>query len=56
MLRFAKGAKGGLWATQVAPGNENNFGLECTAKKPDWSGGRKILINSSSRRLEKSDE
>lgn len=27
MLRFAKGAKGGLWATQVAPGNENNLSL-----------------------------
>ncbi len=27
MLRFSKGAKGGLWATQVAPGNENNLSL-----------------------------
>ncbi len=27
MLRFSKGAKGGLWASQVAPGNENNLRL-----------------------------
>jgi predicted dehydrogenase len=33
MLRFAKGAKGGLWATQVAPGNENNFSLRVYGEK-----------------------
>jgi predicted dehydrogenase len=27
MMRFSKGAKGGLWASQVAPGNENNLRL-----------------------------
>jgi predicted dehydrogenase len=27
MLRFSKGAKGGLWASQVVPGNENNLSL-----------------------------
>jgi predicted dehydrogenase len=27
MLRFSKGAKGALWASQVAPGNENNLRL-----------------------------
>jgi predicted dehydrogenase len=33
MLRFAKGAKGGLWATQVAPGNENNLSLRIYGEK-----------------------
>jgi predicted dehydrogenase len=33
MLRFAKGAKGGLWATQVAPGNENNLSLRVYGEK-----------------------
>ena len=27
MLRFAGGARGALWASQVAPGNENNLRL-----------------------------
>lgn len=27
MLRFSRGAKGALWASQVAPGNENNLRL-----------------------------
>jgi len=27
LLRFEKGAKGALWASQVAPGNENNLRL-----------------------------
>lgn len=33
MLRFAKGAKGGLWATQVAVGNENNLHLRVYGEK-----------------------
>src|SRR5205085_5309557 len=33
MLRFAKGAKGGLWATQVAPGNENYLSLRIYGEK-----------------------
>ena len=33
MLHFAKGAKGGLWATQVAPGNENNLSLRVYGEK-----------------------
>ena len=33
MLRFAKGVKGGLWATQVAPGNENNLHLRVYGEK-----------------------
>lgn len=38
MLRFEKGAKGGLWATQVAPGNENNLHLRVYGEKAgvDW--------------------
>ena len=27
LLRFANGARGALWASQVAPGNENNLRL-----------------------------
>jgi len=33
MLRFSKGAKGGLWATQVAVGNENNLHLRIYGEK-----------------------
>jgi predicted dehydrogenase len=33
MLRFAKGVKGGLWASQVAPGNENNLRLRVYGEK-----------------------
>jgi predicted dehydrogenase len=33
ILRFAKGAKGGLWASQVAPGNENNLSLRVYGEK-----------------------
>ena len=33
MLRFSDGAKGGLWATQVAPGNENNLHLRVYGEK-----------------------
>ncbi|HKW17200.1 MAG TPA: Gfo/Idh/MocA family oxidoreductase [Terriglobales bacterium] len=38
MLRFSKGAKGGLWATQVAPGNENNLHLRVYGENAgiDW--------------------
>ena len=38
MLRFSKGAKGGLWATQVAVGNENNLHLRVYGEKAglDW--------------------
>jgi len=38
MLRFSNGAKGGLWATQVAPGNENNLHLRVYGEKAglDW--------------------
>jgi predicted dehydrogenase len=33
MLRFAKGVKGGLWASQVALGNENNLRLRVYGEK-----------------------
>ena len=33
MLRFSKGAKGGLWASQVASGNENNLRLQAYGEK-----------------------
>ena len=33
MLRFSKEAKGGLWASQVAPGNENNLRLRVYGEK-----------------------
>jgi predicted dehydrogenase len=38
MLRFSKGAKGGLWASQVASGNENNLRLRVYGEKAgiDW--------------------
>jgi predicted dehydrogenase len=38
MLRFSNGAKGGLWASQVAPGNENNLHLRVYGEKAglDW--------------------
>lgn len=38
MLRFSNGAKGGLWASQVATGNENNLRLRVYGEKAglDW--------------------
>ena len=33
MLRFAEGARGMLWASQVAPGNENNLRLRVYGEK-----------------------
>jgi predicted dehydrogenase len=33
LLRFSSGAKGSLWATQVAPGNENNLRLRVYGEK-----------------------
>lgn len=33
LLRFASGAKGSLWASQVAPGNENNLRLRIYGEK-----------------------
>jgi predicted dehydrogenase len=38
LLRFAGGARGSLWASQVAPGNENNLRLRLFGEKAglDW--------------------
>lgn len=33
LLRFSSGAKGSLWASQVAPGNENNLSLRVYGEK-----------------------
>jgi predicted dehydrogenase len=33
MLRFSGGPKGSLWATQIAPGNENNLALRVYGEK-----------------------
>ena len=33
MLRFSKGVKGGLWASQVAPGNENSLSVRVYGEK-----------------------
>jgi len=41
MLRFAEGAKGALWASQVATGNATICAYASTAKKPDSNGIRK---------------
>jgi predicted dehydrogenase len=39
MLRFSNGARGGLWASQVAPGNENNLRLRVYGEKAglEWN-------------------
>src|SRR5262249_35555101 len=39
MLRFSQGAKGALWASQVAPGNENNLRLRVYGEKAglEWN-------------------
>ena len=39
LLRFANGARGGLWATQIAPGNENGLRLRIYGAKGgiEWS-------------------
>jgi predicted dehydrogenase len=39
LLRFANGARGGLWVTQVAPGNENGLRLRIYGAKGglEWS-------------------
>lgn len=37
LLRFSQGAKGSLWATQIAPGNENNLQLRVYGEKAGLS-------------------
>jgi predicted dehydrogenase len=38
MLRYANGARGSLWASQVAPGNANNLRIRVYGSKGglDW--------------------
>ena len=38
MLRFAGGARGVLWASQVATGNENESVCESTEQRAAWNG------------------
>jgi len=40
MLRFSKGTKGSLWATQVAVGNENNLRLRVYGEKAGLEWGQ----------------
>ena len=40
LLRFSKGAKGSLWATQVAVGNENNLRLRIYGEKAGLEWGQ----------------
>jgi predicted dehydrogenase len=49
MLRFDNGARGMLWASQVAPGNENNFQLRIYGEKGGLSWRQEepnVLIHS----------
>ena len=45
LLRYAGGAKGMLWASQVAPGNENGLKLRVYGTKGgiEWRAGRPEL-------------
>jgi predicted dehydrogenase len=50
MLRFDGGARGMLWSSQVAPGNENGLKLRIYGEKAGWNGNRKIPITCGTRR------
>ena len=50
LMRFAGGAKGMLWCSQVAPGNENALKLRIFGEKADSNGPRKTLTNFGTRR------
>jgi predicted dehydrogenase len=50
LMRFAGGAKGMLWCSQVAPGNENALKLESTAKRAGSNGPRKTRTISGTHR------
>ena len=43
LLRYANGARGALWASQVAPGNENNLALRVYGAK----GGHRMAPGAS---------
>ena len=42
LLRFKGGARGSLWASQVAPGNENALRLRVYGEKAGLAGRRRI--------------
>ena len=48
LLRFAGGARGTLWASQVAPGNENGLAIRVYGEKAPSRGARSTRTNSSS--------
>ena len=50
LLRFKGGAKGMLWASQVAPGNENGLRSASTGPRAGSRGSRKTRTISGSRR------
>ena len=50
MLRFANGARGALWASQVAPGNENNLRLRVYGSRAGSSGARSSRTSCTGRR------
>ena len=49
MLRYASGARGMLWASQVAPGNENNLRLRIYGSKAglEWHQGQPNTLRFS---------
>ena len=50
MLRYANGARGALWASQVAPGNENGLRLRVYGTKGGLPGCRPTRTKCSGRR------
>ena len=42
MLRYSNGARGAIWASQVAPGNENGLSCASTERRAGSTGGRTI--------------
>jgi predicted dehydrogenase len=50
LLRFEGGARGMLWCSQVAPGNENALRLRVYGEKAGSTGRRRSRTASGSRR------
>ena len=52
MLRYVGGARGALWASQVAVGEENEIRLRVygTARRAGWTGARATRTGSLTRR------
>ncbi len=51
LLRFDGGAKGMIWASQIAPGTKNALRFRIAGERGGWHGIRKTLICSNSPRL-----